>query len=279
MVFVLAGKIGGRPPRFEREAIAAGDAAEARVFVVHSAEKRRPRDRRAGKGYRHRELERSGRRRRRLRRLRPQHGLRGEARARSRRIGGERGRGAGRCLGRSLLNPDRAQEALCRPATECPGDALNALCPERGKRMRRLKEPESKLKSGGVRSILGELAPQRERGAAAANCINNFEGNRKRMRCDSYRERGARTGSGIAESSCRPPNRRAAPQAPWKPLDAQGGERHARNRMRHCEHALGGLHGLESRNVPCGLTSVFGLRPNKDYSIYCSDCSIVRIFF
>ena len=88
-------------------------------------------------------------------------------------------------------------------ATEYPGDALKVLCPEKAKRKEQLKKLKSRLKSGGASSIVGELAPRRERGEAAAKCIDYFEKNKERMRCDSYRERGMRIGSGVVESSCR----------------------------------------------------------------------------
>ena len=90
-----------------------------------------------------------------------------------------------------------------RRATEYLSDALKVLCPDKEKRTERLKDPKSRLKSGGVASIVGELAPHRERGEAAAKCIDYFEKNKERMRCDSYRERGMRIGSGIVENSCR----------------------------------------------------------------------------
>ena len=82
-------------------------------------------------------------------------------------------------------------------------DALKALYPDKAKRKERLNSLISRLKSGGDSSIIGELAPHRERGEAAAKCIDYFEKNKERMRCDSYRERGMRIGSGIVESSRR----------------------------------------------------------------------------
>lgn len=88
-------------------------------------------------------------------------------------------------------------------ATEYLSDALKALCPDKAKRKEQLKKLKSRLKSGGAISIVGELAPHRERGEAVAKCIDYFEKNKERMRYDSYRERRMQIGSGIVESSCR----------------------------------------------------------------------------
>ena len=90
-----------------------------------------------------------------------------------------------------------------RHATEYPGDALKVLCPGKAKRRERLKDLKSRLKSGGASSIVGELAPHSERGEAVAKCIDYFEKNKERMRYDSYRKRGMQIGSGVVESSCR----------------------------------------------------------------------------
>ena len=116
--------------------------------------------------------------------------------------------------------------------------------------------------AGGVASIIGKLEPYRERGEAVAKCIDYFKGNRERLRCDSYRKRGMQIGYGVVESSCRNIVGMRL-KRPRKPLDAQGGERHAGNQMCACEHAPGGFYGLESRIVASGLFKNFDLRPKE----------------
>ena len=117
-------------------------------------------------------------------------------------------------------------------------------------------------KAGGVASIIGELEPHRERGEAhrlfqrepGAHALRQLPEARHANRLPSGRK-------------LVPAHRRAAPQAPRKPLDAQGGERHAGNRIRAREHPPGGLHGLESRNVAGGLIKLFDLRPKSEVGL------------
>ena len=90
-----------------------------------------------------------------------------------------------------------------RHAPEYSGKALKELCPDKAKRETRLQEFRSRLKAGGVASIVGKLEPHRERGEAVAKCIDYFKGSRERMRYDRCRKRGMQIGSGVIESSCR----------------------------------------------------------------------------
>ena len=145
-------------------------------------------------------------------------------------------------------------------ATEYISKALKELYPDKAKREARLQDLKSRLKAGGVAEIIGELEPHRERGEAVGKCIDYFKGNLERMRYDSYRKRGMQIGSGVVESSCRHVVALRL-KRPGSPLDAQRGERHAGNQMRAREHALGGLHGLEGRNVAGGLIKLFDLHP------------------
>ncbi len=99
------------------------------------------------------------------------------------------------------------QKVICildfRHATEYMSKAVKELCPDKAKREARLQELKSRLKAGGVASIVGELEPHREVGEAVAKCIDYFKGNRERMRYDSCGKRGMQIGSGVVESSCR----------------------------------------------------------------------------
>ena len=72
---------------------------------------------------------------------------------------------------------------------------VKELCPDKAKREARLQELKSRLKAGGVGSIVGELEPHHEVGEAVAKCIDYFKGNRERMRYDSCRKRGMKSGN------------------------------------------------------------------------------------
>ena len=88
-------------------------------------------------------------------------------------------------------------------AMECAAGALKVLFPDEGERRERMEAVKSTLRDGGVASVIDMLRPFRDRGEAVAKCIDCFESNRERMRCDEYRKRGIQVGSGIVESACR----------------------------------------------------------------------------
>ena len=60
-----------------------------------------------------------------------------------------------------------------------------------------------KVFAGRVDQVIAELKPHRRRSEAVAACIDYFEANKDRMRCDLYRQRGLPVGSGVVESACK----------------------------------------------------------------------------
>ena len=56
---------------------------------------------------------------------------------------------------------------------------------------------------GQVARVIDDPEPHRGRDEAVATCIDQFEADPDRMRCDRCRERGLSVGSGVAERACK----------------------------------------------------------------------------
>ncbi len=80
-------------------------------------------------------------------------------------------------------------------ALEHASAALRALVGRDDAHRARLAETKARLPDGKVGRVIAELRPHRDRNRDVARCIDRFEANRERMRCDECRARGMQIGS------------------------------------------------------------------------------------